>query len=403
METSAPSVPQRLHWGKAGTGPALPCLDSTASSQSVRRVASATPSDLSAEERALLRLARQDIDDEGARFLRAQTGIDWQDVAALALRGGIAGLVERNLRQLGLGGLQRNLALASLHTEATNRMLLRETVALCAEAGAKGVAMIPLKGIALIGRGVYANLGFRSMCDVDLLCRPDQFEQVLGILRNRGFVETGYVAVQRDYYHHVSLVKPVGNRQMMFELHWQPTYGFFDFEKVVAGWHGRLGRVRTVDGDLPSLAPTDLLLSVSLHLATHRFRAGLKWLVDIAEICRCWQATIDWERLWSDARKLGAVRALSFAFRMAGRLLDAPVGQLPASGLIEQIGRRLCPDTAMVRSEPQPGTVSSGLINLIFHDDGRDGLRLLMHKAAEVAERRHIDLRFLRWGRQRRS
>jgi hypothetical protein len=57
----------------------------------------------------------------------------------------------------------------------------------------------------------------------------------------------------------------------------------------------------------------------------------------------------------------------------------------------------------MVRSEPQPGNLSSGLINLLYHDDVRDGLRLLMHKAAEVADRRHINLRFLRWNRQRRG
>ena len=57
----------------------------------------------------------------------------------------------------------------------------------------------------------------------------------------------------------------------------------------------------------------------------------------------------------------------------------------------------------MVRSAPQPDGLSGGMINLIFHDDSRDGIRLLMHKAAEVADRRHINLRFLRWNRQRRE
>jgi hypothetical protein len=366
-------------------------------------VASGTPSELTAEERALLRLARQELGDKDTSFLRGQTGIDWTQVASLAVRGGIAGLVESNLRQLGLGGAQHNLAMAGLHIEVENRRLLRETVAVCAQASARGVLLIPLKGIALVGAGIYANPGFRSMCDVDLLCRPDRFEQVLGILRERGFEETGYVPAQHDYYHHVTLVKPTGKRQVMFELHWQPTYGFFDFQSVLAEWFTRSRRVRTVDGELPGLSPTDLLLSVSLHLATHRFRAGLKWLVDIAEIARRWQAKIDWQQLWSDARRLGAVSALTFAFKMAVRLLDAPISGLPPAGLRERLGRRLCSDAAMVRSEPQPGNLSSGLINLLYHDNVRDGIRLLMHKAAELAERRHINLRFLRWDRQRRS
>jgi hypothetical protein len=366
-------------------------------------VANETASGLTAEERVLLRLARQELTDDDKSFPCEQTRIDWDQVAGLALRGGIAGLVESNLRQLGLGGAQRRLAMASLHTEVENRLLLRETVAVCAQASAQGAMLLPLKGIALIAGGVYANPGLRSMCDVDLLCRPDQFEQVLGMLRERGFEETGYVPAQHDYYHHVTLVKPLGSRQTMFELHWQPTYGFFDFQSVVAAWFTRSRRVRTVDGELPGLSPTDLLLSVSLHLATHRFRAGLKWLVDIAEISRRWQTKIDWQQLWRDARKLGATSALTFAFKMAVRLLDAPISGLPPAGLRERLGRRLCPDTAMVRSEPQPGNLSSGLINLLYHDNVRDGIRLLMHKAAEVADRRHINLRFLRWDRQRRS
>ena len=349
----------------------------------------------------LLRLARQDLRDEDARFLRAQSGIDWDKVAGLALRGGIAGLVKSNLRQLGIGGVLRPLAVASLRTEAENRMLLRETVAVCAQAHALGALLLPLKGIALIASGLYSRPGLRSLSDVDLLCQPDRFEQVLGMLRDRGFVQTEYFAAQLAYYHHVTLVKSIRNRQLTFELHWQPTHGFYAYSEVVAGWFSRSRRVSTPNGELPSLSPTDLLLSVGIHLATHRFREALKWLVDIGEISRRWQAEIDWQQLWDDARRLGAANALTFGFRMAVRLLDAPISGLLSPGLRERLGRRLSPDTALVRSEPQPDNLSRGLIHLLLYDDSRDGIRLLMHKAAEIAERHHINLRFLRWSRQR--
>jgi len=351
----------------------------------------------------LLRLARQDLRDEDLRFLRGQSGIDWEKVAGLALRGGIAGLAERNLRALGIGGALRPLAMASLRTEVDNRILLRETVAVCAQASALGAGVLPLKGTALIASAVYSDPSLRSMCDVDLLCLPDRFEQVLGLLRDRGFQESEYFAAQRDYYHHVALVKTVGNRKLLFELHWQPTHGFYAYSEVVAGWFSRSRRVRTPDGELPSLSPTDLLLSVGIHLATHRFRDGLKWLVDIAEISRRCQAEIDWQQLWGDARRLGAANALTFGFRMAVRLLDAPISGLPPPGLRERLGRHLSPDTAMVRSEPQPDNLSRGLIHLLLYDESRDGIRLLLHKAAEIAARRHINLRFLRWSRQRVS
>ena len=351
----------------------------------------------------LLRLARQDLRDEDVQFLRAQNGIDWDKVAGLALRGGIAGLVESNLRPLGIGGGLRPLAMASLHTEAENRLLLRETVAVCAQASALGAVLLPLKGIALIAGGLYTHPSFRSMCDVDLLCQPDRFEQMLGLLRDSGFEQSEGFAAQRDYYHHVGLVKAVGNRRLLFELHWQPTHGFYAYSDVVAGWFSRSGRVSTKEGELPSLSATDLLLSLGIHLATHRFRDGLKWLVDIAEISRRCQAQIDWQQLWGDARRLGVVNALTFGFRMAVRLLDAPISGLSPPGLRERLGRRLSPDTALVRSEPQPDNLSRSLINLLLYDDSRDGIRLLVHKAAEIAERHHINLRFLRWSRQRVS
>ena len=351
----------------------------------------------------LLRLARQDLRDEDVQFLRAQNGIDWDKVAGLALRGGIAGLVESNLRPLGIGGGLRPLAMASLHTEAENRLLLRETVAVCAQASALGAVLLPLKGIALIAAGLYSDFGFRSMCDVDLLCPPDRLKQVLPLLRDLGFEETEDSVARRDYHHHVTLVKAIGSRRLLFELHWQPTLGLYAYQGVVSGWFSRSRRVSTKDGELPGLSPTDLLLSVALHLATHRFRGAFKWLVDIAEISRRCQAEIDWQQLWDDARRLGAVSALTFGFRMAERLLDARICGLPAPGLRERLGRRLSPDAALVRSEPQPNNLSRGLINLLLYDDGREGLRFLQHKAADIADRHHIDLRFLRRSRQRVS
>lgn len=345
----------------------------------------------------LLRLARQDLREPDVRFLRDQSGIDWNQVAGLALRGGIAGLVESNLRSLAMGGVLRPLALASLRTEAENRLFLRETVALCARASELGAVLLPLKGTALIAAGLYANPGFRSMCDVDLLCQPDRFDQVLASLRNHpGFEETEDSVARRDFHHHATLVKAVGNRRLMFELHWQPTLGLYAYQEVVAGWFARSRRVSTKDGELPGLSPTDLLLSVCLHLATHRYRGALKWLVDIAEISRRCQAEIDWPQLWGDARRLGAVNALTFGFRMAERLLDARISGLPPAGLRERLGRRLSPDTALVRSEFQPDNLSRGLINLLLYDDSRDGLRFLRHKAADIADRHHINLRFLR-------
>jgi hypothetical protein len=364
-------------------------------------VASGTPRDLTAEERVLLRLARQDLRDQDVHFLRAQHGIDWDKVAGLALRGGIAGLVESNLRPLGLGGLLRPLAMASLRTEAANRLYLRETVALCAQASTLGTLLLPLKGIALIAAGLYSHPGLRSMCDVDLLCQPDRLKQVLPLLRDLGFEETEDSVARRDYHHHVTLVKAIGNRRLMFELHWQPTLGLYAYHGVVSGWFSRSRRVSTPDGELPGLSPTDLLLSVGLHLATHRFRGAFKWLVDIAEISRRCQAEIDWQQLWGDAGRLRAVSALSFGFRMAERLLDAPIFGLASPGLRERLGRRLSPDTALVRSEPQPDNLSRGLINLLLYDESRDGLRFLQHKAEDIAARHHIDLRFLRWSRQR--
>jgi len=75
----------------------------------------------------LLPVGPQDLRDEDVQFLRAQNGSTGQGRRS-ALRGGIAGLVESNLRPLGIGGGLRPLAMASLHTEAEKPVLLRETV-----------------------------------------------------------------------------------------------------------------------------------------------------------------------------------------------------------------------------------------------------------------------------------
>ena len=76
------------------------------------------------------------------------------------------------------------------------------------------------------------------------------------------------------------------------------------------------------------LDPIDSLLSVGLHLAQHRYRVQLKWLVDVAEVARYYEPAIDWDEFWRRTQELGALRAMTYVFVLAKELLQAPLPQV---------------------------------------------------------------------------
>ncbi len=289
----------------------------------------------STEDRFLLLCARTVLEPAQEQAIRQLAGqaLDWHKVASRAIRHGLPTLVYHHLRQLGLEGEVPGDAWRVL--EEANRLGVVLTMLQQLESGrlldalrAAGSEAMPLKGLFLRER-IFPDPALRLCSDLDFLVQPGAVKQVEEILRDLGYLPDETYS-PREWYqpervHHL-IPYYLPGRKVQVEVHWDlmpPEDGFpIDVEGL---WQrARAGQV--VGRPVKVLAPEDLLLHLSLHVAAHhRFQTGLRHLVDPAEVIRFWGAQLDWQQVIARATSWKAGRYLYLTVRLAHELLDAPV------------------------------------------------------------------------------
>ncbi len=365
-------------------------------------------SSLKLEHQLLLSLSRCELTSAEHRAISARAGAaDWSTIFDLARRGGVAGMVSRHLQGLPVPTeIALRFVLDHLLTERRNRIIMAESLSLCAEAEEQGLTLIPLKGADLNLSRPYNDPGLRWMCDLDLLTSRHQVEALEGFLRERGYEEHGDRESYLRYYHHLGYQRQIGREQVSLELHFTALHVMYGdpradarlierarVEEVQVPGPGDSSASRTGQGrKIRRLHPEDATLSVLLHFAEHRFRGQLKWLVDIAELARHRETHLDWGEILEAARTLGARRAALHALGLARVLLGAPIPDLPHRSRLAPLLGRLSTAAAVVESEEQPCWGRRALINLLSFDAPLPGLSYLLHKGAELAEG-HLHLR----------
>lgn len=339
-------------------------------------------------QRLLCQLARIDLSDEQRRLAgQLQRDVDWEELLSLSRRGGLIGLVARHVVDLEVPKkiLHRFVAAALLNRHK-NTILMEQAQSLCCRAEARGLVLIPLKGAALNMGLPYNDLSLREMCDLDLLVPPGQLEGVERLLEEQGYVETSDRGYHLRHLHHLTYMREVGDQHVMVELHWTPLYAIWSSPRQEAAMIERSRVLRCGGAGIRALDTEDMLLTVILHLAAHRYRAQLKWLVDIAELARC--QPVAWDRVWRRAKKLGAYRAVYFACHLAGQLLEAPIPLPARAPLLHSLMIAASSVESLVTSQEQPEMTRRALINLLQFDSPLGGLGYLAHKGTELLERR---------------
>lgn len=347
------------------------------------------PTALSATQQVFLRLARLAPSAADRAVVAELTSkIAWDELDTLTHRAGLAGIVLRQIEALTLpapAAVRRHLASLALLGELQTRVQLEEAVRLCAAAEAGGLTLVPLKGAALILGGPYRDdPALRPMADVDVLARREQMRAIEALLRREGYRDYGERENLLRWWHHTSFIRRRGSVDVVVELHWTAlrvmhSRAEIDGEILARTRHAELGgrRLRLLD-----LEAT--LLSVGFHVAAHRYREQLKWLVDVAELLRGAQG-LDAAALWRLAGAVGGTAALARVFVLAHELLDAP---LPAgTPAPRRLLAALSPAAEAVSSPPQPSLARRLAVNLLQYDSPLDALGYAVHKGAEIVER----------------
>lgn len=189
---------------------------------------------------------------------------------------------------------------------------LAEAEAICAALEAAQIDHLPLKGMAI--RSLYPSEDMRTMGDVDILIRAEQYPQIQQILKANGLV------FDLESMYECNWEKP---GVLYLELH-KSLFADYekDFYRVFGdGWDRA---VRVKDSHRYTLSPEDDFLYVFVHFAKH-YRGGgvgLRHLADIAMYLRNGHIT-DYAYI---ERQLTALHMLEF-YRNILDVIDVWLGE----------------------------------------------------------------------------
>jgi len=285
------------------------------------------------------RAAAQLIDLLAGRAVAAETlaEADWERLIALAQNHTVAPVLYVRLKERGITlplTIAEQLSRIYLASAMRNTWLFHELGKILRALQAANLPVILLKG-ACLAEAVYGNIALRPMGDVDLLVKPNDLALALDVLRTLGYVsEHSFdpIAEQALSHHVPPISKPGG---LTVEMHWtivNPRYhAHFNRDDLEQLWSR--AKPATISGvSVLMFSPTDLLLHLCLHVsAQHRFDAtGLRNYLDMAEVCRRYGDTIDWQQFTARANQWNIANGVRLALQLAKEWTGAAI---PASVL----------------------------------------------------------------------
>ncbi len=251
----------------------------------------------------------------------------WTAVLDLARQHGVAPLLYRRLKDLGLALRVPPDILTSLRDEylaATARALVlyEKLGRVLTQFHAKSIPVIPLKGIYL-AEAVYGHIGLRSMGDVDLMVKTADLTRVEQVLFAMGFQRTHEVRERIREIHHFGYRHPADG--LYIEVHWNLVSPDVPIHIDAEDLWSRSRPTTLAKAPVFVLAPEDLLLHLCVHAAGHTFTMGLRGICDLAWTIHRHAADFDWSSLEQRAHTWRADRSVYVALDLAREFLQAPV------------------------------------------------------------------------------
>ena len=235
-----------------------------------------------------------------------QAWLDWRsavDLEVLDLRSWrLWPQLYHKLHSLGVQDpLMSRLKSAYQVTWYRNQMRLSDLGRLLDSLHGAGMETMLLKGVAL-AQLHYEDPALRPMNDGDVLVHTEQAAEAVELVTSLGWQPVAQVARLLTTKNYTVLKAGAGFRHpdsAAIDLHWHVLDECCDDNADVDFWHHAVPV--KVGGVLSSaLSPTDQLLHVCVHGVTHR--GAPRWVADATVILRKWQAEIDWDRLFMQAR-----------------------------------------------------------------------------------------------------
>lgn len=177
------------------------------------------------------------------------------------------------------------------------------------------LSLLPLKGIDTLIR-FYPYFDLRSMCDIDILIKEEEFLQVETVLSDLGYKKTLY-GLRQEYWRkeqcHIAFYKD----KTMVEAHWG-----LDFKRanriILPHLWERTIQVEAGNHKISIFSPEDAFFSFTLHWRRFGNILSLKQVLDVARIIKE-SPRFDWDYVLKESGR-GKMEAVIYFILMQVRL-----------------------------------------------------------------------------------
>jgi hypothetical protein len=165
------------------------------------------------------------------------------------------------------------------------------------------IPTLPLKGVhfILVSQG---QTSCRPMCDIDILVRPENYEQCEAVLLKNGFE---HIHEDREYWRekqmHLAFKKQCLSGAMLYavEIHWSLDYPR-DYPLLPQLWN-RTYHVNRDGQDVLVMSHEDTLFSLALHSRHYGSLLQLKYVIDVGQLFRRYSKSLDQDYILKEARR----------------------------------------------------------------------------------------------------
>ncbi len=345
----------------------------------------------SREVQLLLLCARMTLPEEGKEAVRrlVEMGIDWQRLLELSAWHRVSSFLQLHfgsLDALGVPSLvQENLRQRWFENAARSLRMSAELIRLLAALRDRGVVAVPYKGPTLAAR-VYGDIALRYSWDLDILLRPVDVVVATELLMTHGYrPREALVSANRSFVTKKRYSEEFERKSdgMVVELHWALTNREVAFPLSLEDFLPRIGEIHLVGQSVPILSDRDLLLTLCVHGAKHRWNR-LEWICGVTELLRDSKTSLTIDVLaW--ARAIASERVVLLGLVLAGDLLAAPLPRLVhqacrTNGSVPKVAAEI--ESVLLSADLRAaregfGTVGYDLYQLRLRDTLTDRMRYL--------------------------
>lgn len=240
--------------------------------------------------------------------------------------------VARNLRQLGWphvpAAIRSEMEEAERLNAARNALLVRRLARVLARFARAEIPVIPLKGVAL-AESLFGEAGRRVCTDLDILVPPVAVRQAFELLLADGYTQADRYRVDSPDVNFLvgsameyGFTPSASSFPYLLELHWDIAWRWRADTAMLDDLWAEARREVFWGVEAWTLSPEWELLYLAVHAARHRWQ-GLKWLVDIHEVCV--RAKFDWDMVTDKAHRFGLDRTLELSLSACRALFGTPL------------------------------------------------------------------------------